>query len=55
MSNMKIIYKGLAAISFLLMSITGLLAQQPAFYNDIQAFKQKGRGPSHLQNRLSCL
>ena len=38
---MKIIYKGLAAISFLLISITGLLAQQPAFYSDIQAFKQK--------------
>ncbi len=38
---MTIIYKGLAATWFLLMSVTGLLAQQPAFYNDIQVFKQK--------------
>jgi lysophospholipase L1-like esterase len=41
MSNMQIIYKGLAAICFLLISVTGLLAQHPDFYNDIQAFKQK--------------
>lgn len=38
---MRIIYKGIPAICFLLLSVTGLLAQQPDFYNDIRLFKQK--------------
>ena len=41
MIDMKKIGKVSALISFLVMSFTGLRAQQPPFYNDIQAFKQR--------------
>jgi lysophospholipase L1-like esterase len=41
MIDMKKICKGLALLGFFVIIFTGLRAQQPPFYNDIQAFKQK--------------
>lgn len=49
---MKKIDKKVVLIWFLLVSFTGLLAQQPAFYSDIQAFKQKDAAHSPAKRAI---